>query len=259
MSLRRFLVEPSELIKELAELGREETAHARKVLRLRPGDEVWLLDGAGRRARAVVEELGKTRALCRVLAVEAPPPPRPRLVICPGLLKTPAMELLAVKLTELMADEVRPFLSAHTVPRLDDPVRRVERWQRLAAQALKQCGALRAPVFHPPRDLRELLGLAPPGAARLLLYEDERGDTLARALPGLADAGEIWALLGPEGGFASGEAQEARAAGFKVLGLGPAILRAETAALAVAALLRLGLPTAIAPAQPSGGRSNPIL
>jgi 16S rRNA (uracil1498-N3)-methyltransferase len=243
MSERRFLVEPAALRAGLVELPPEEADHARKVLRLRPGDEVWLIDGAGGRARAEIATLGKAGVSCRVLAREQAAPPRPRLVLCPGLAKGPAMDLMAVKLTELAVDEVRPFVSARSVPRLDQPGRRVERWQRLAGQALKQCGAAWAPRIAPPVDLAELLASAPARAARIMLYEEERAAFLAQALPALAAAAEIWALVGPEGGFAPEEVAQAREAGFQVLGLGPVILRAETAALALAGVLRLGLPS----------------
>lgn len=244
MSQRRFLVEPAALRADLVALPPEEAAHAAKVLRLRVGDEVWLLDGEGGRARAEVASLGKAGVSCRVLAREQAAPSRPRLVLCPGLLKAPAMDLLAVKLTELAVDEVRPFVSARSVPRLDQPEQRLLRWRRLAGQALKQCGGALVPRIAPPVGLAELLASAPAGAARLLFYEEERSAGLPELLPALAAAPEVWALVGPEGGFAPEEVEQARVAGFTVLGLGPVILRAETASLALAGVLRLALPPA---------------
>ncbi len=244
MSQRRFLVSPADLDQDLVELSPEEAAHALKVLRLAPGDDLWLLDGAGRRARARVETTGKGRVSCRVLEREAPPRPRPRLVLLCGLLKAPALELLAVKLTELAVDEVRLVLSQRAVPK-PKPGREA-RLDRLAAQALKQCGAAWAPVFHPPQTLAEALAAAPDQARKVILYEDETGQSLAEALARPPAAEEVWGLVGPEGGFAPEEVAQAQAAGFVSCGLGPVILRAETAALACAALVRFypvpGLP-----------------
>ncbi len=237
MSLRRFLVPPGALEagREL-ELPPQEAAHARKVLRLRPGQEVWLLDGRGRMARAELLEAGRRRVAARVLEIEAPSPARPRLVLCPGLLKPPAMDLLAQKLTELQVDELRPFLAARSVAKAAGA--RLERWRRLAVQALKQCGAARPPRFAPPAPLEEVLAAAPPTALKLVLYEKEPARTLAGLLAAAPRPEEVWALIGPEGGLEPAEVAQAREAGFAICGLPGAVLRAETASLALAAVVR---------------------
>lgn len=240
MSLRRFLVPPGSLAPGEAELPPEEAAHARKVLRLTPGEAVELIDGAGARARGVLTRLDKRGGAVRVEALEQAPAPMPRLVLCPGLLKTPAMDLIAVKLTELACDSVRPMLSARAVPRLKDAAAKQERWSRLARQALKQCGAARAPRFSQPAPLADVLSAAPGDALKLLLYEGEKQASLAEALAQADAPREVWALIGPEGGFAPDEAEAATAAGFVSCGLPHAILRAETACLAVASVIRFG-------------------
>ncbi|MBU4278629.1 MAG: 16S rRNA (uracil(1498)-N(3))-methyltransferase [Proteobacteria bacterium] len=241
MSLRRFLVEPQALAAGEVALPAEEAAHARKVLRLAPGAEVELIDGQGRRAQGVLTRLDKSGGAVMVEAVEAAAPPSPRLVLCPGLLKAPAMDLLAVKLTELAVDQVRPVLTRRAVPKADGGKAKLERWQRLAGQALKQCGAARAPEILPPASLAEVLAAAPPEAAKLLLYEDEGRTSLSQVLPGLNGAAEVWALIGPEGGFTPEEAAQAVAAGFVSCRLPHTILRAETASLALAGVIRFAL------------------
>jgi len=240
MSRRRFLVGSAALDGPEARLDAAEAAHARKVLRLNVGDEVWLVDGHGRRARARLTSLDKSGASCRIEAVERLAPLRPRLVICPGLAKGPAMDFLAARLTELAVDELRPFLAARGEVRLRDEGQRLERWRRLAGQALKQCGAPLLPEFFAPLDLEALLALAPARAARLVLYEREDGRAMAQVLAEAGAPAEVWALIGPEGGFTAAEIDRAAAAGFTPCGLGGVILRAETACLAVAAVARFG-------------------
>ncbi|MCB2228116.1 MAG: 16S rRNA (uracil(1498)-N(3))-methyltransferase [Desulfarculaceae bacterium] len=240
MSLRRFLVPPGSLAPGEAELPPEEAAHARKVLRLAPGEAVELIDGEGARAGGRLTRLDKRGGAVMVEAVDEAPAPAPLLVLCPGLLKAPAMELIAVKLTELACDQVRPVQSARAVPRLKDAAAKQERWSRLARQALKQCGAARAPRFAEPAPLAEVLAAAPDDALKLLLYEGEKRTTLAQAIAGAATPREVWALIGPEGGFAPEEAEAAQAAGFISCGLPHTILRAETACLAVASVIRFG-------------------
>ncbi|CAO0820019.1 Ribosomal RNA small subunit methyltransferase E [Desulfarculales bacterium] len=240
MSRRRFLVAPGDLDLAEVELAPEEAAHAHQVLRLRPGDEVWLLDGQGGQARSLINRCDKSSVACQVLEVLHHAPPLPHLVLCPGLLKAPAMELLAVKLCELGVDEVRPFLGPRTVPKAGDPAAKRGRWQRLASQALKQCGAVQASRFHDPIPLAQVLAQAPLGALKIMLYEDERQTSLAQALAARPGAAEVWGLIGPEGGLVPEEVAAAQVTGFIACGLGPVVLRAETAALALAAVVRLG-------------------
>jgi 16S rRNA (uracil1498-N3)-methyltransferase len=242
MSRRRFLVQPGSLSKgaELS-LSPEEASHAIKVLRSKPGEQVELLDGAGVKALAQIAALGKKSVSCRVLEIETPDRPLPRLVLCPGLAKNPAMDLMAVKLTELMADEVRPFTGPRSVPKLKDPEARLERWRKLSLQALKQCGAAWPPQWFAPVDLSQILAQPPDGALKLMLYEGAEGAaSLSQALGKRDRLSEVWVLVGPEGGFSRQEADAAQMAGWTVCALPGAILRAETAVLAAAAVIRFG-------------------
>jgi 16S rRNA (uracil1498-N3)-methyltransferase len=242
MSSRRFLVEPGSLrVGAELQLAPDEAAHAAKVLRLKTEDEIELLDGAGVKARAEIISLDKKTVSCRVLENETPARPKPKLVLCPGLAKNPAMDLIAQKLTELMADEVRPFISSRSVPKLKDPETRVQRWRKLSLQALKQCGAAWSPEWSTPVDFSQVLHQPPAGALKLMLYEDA-GDalSLSLALGKRDELSEVWVLVGPEGGFARSEVDAAREAGWTICTLPGAILRAETAALAAAAVIRFG-------------------
>lgn len=240
MRLRRFLVAPGRLDQNLVEMDKVEANHARKVLRLGIGDEVQLLDGRGKRAEAIIEKLGREGMTCRLLWVGDAQPLKPKLVLCPGLAKGPAMDFMAAKLTELAVDEIRPFVAKRSEPRLKDSSARLERWRRLAGQALKQCGAPRAPEFFAPLDFAEALEQASPQAARLLLYERCGDLTLAQALANRVNDDEVWVFVGPEGGFEEGEAALATQKGFVPCGLSGTILRAETACLAAAAIIRFG-------------------
>jgi len=150
------------------------------------------------------------------------------------------MDLLAVKLTELAVDEVRPVICGRSVPQLKEPAVRLARWERLGGQALKQCGASYRPLFYPPIPFARFLADAPDTACRLMIYEKETSLTLAQALANAKNPPLIWALIGPEGGFSGQEAQAARLAGYTLCGLPGPILRAETACLAVAAVIRFG-------------------
>ena len=241
MSLRRFLVAPGDLAAETLDLDKTEANHARKVLRLGVGDHVQLLDGRGKRAEAEIIKLGREGMTCTVLRVEDAEPLKPRLVLCPGLAKGPAMDFMAAKLTELAVDQIRPFMARRSEPKIKDAATRLDRWRRLAGQALKQCGAPRTPEFFEPVDLADLLGAAPENAAKIMLYERHKGKSLAQALADVEGSGEVWLFIGPEGGFEDEEAALAQASGCVLCGLPGTILRAETACLAAASIVRFAL------------------
>ena len=115
--------------------------------------------------------------------------------------------------------------------------------QAVAQAACEQCGRARVPVVAPVRTLADWLPSAPAGL-RLLLSLRQPAHTLADAVAGLSSGTALCTLSGPEGGLTPAEEDAALAAGFVVAGLGPRVLRAETAPLAVLAWLGLQAPQA---------------
>lgn len=241
MSKRRFLIKGALKTDQVIELPSEEAAHARKVLRLKKGDLVELMNGQGLMALAQINHMDKKQVSCLVQKTWQKTRPLPKLVLCLGLLKGNNMDLLAQKFTEMVVDEVRPFESLRSVKKLKNPVERMERWERIAGQALKQCGAAEPPAFFPPAEFTEILASPPAEAAKVMLYENQEQKNLAHVLANFKGKDEIWALVGPEGGFSSEEALWAEEAGFIQAGLPHVILRAETACLTLASIVRFGL------------------
>ena len=238
MSVRRFWVDPILWSAEEIKLSPDEAAHALLVLRLKEGQEVQLLDGQGRLARAELSRIEGRQVFCQIREELPWVPPRPRLSICPGLCKPAVMDWLSQKFTELLVDEVRPWRAERSLQSNARP----ERWQRLADQALKQCGAPRSPKFYEPLPLADLLALVPATSIRLWLYEQASQPTLSQMLAGLDNPDDLWLFLGPEGGFSPQEATLLKQNRFIPCALPGAILRAETANLAAAAIIRLGWP-----------------
>ncbi|HWU36482.1 MAG TPA: RsmE family RNA methyltransferase, partial [Candidatus Acidoferrum sp.] len=116
---------------------------------------------------------------------------------------------------------------------------RQSRWEKIASEAAKQSGRARVPKIHSPRSFEEILAMGEEDAAKLLLWEKEP----ARSLPTVftSPVSCVFVLIGPEGGFSDEEALRAREAGFQPIRLGPRILRAETAGIAIVSLLQFVL------------------
>lgn len=215
-----------------ARLPAEEGRRIRTVLRLEPGAELELFDGAGRAARARLTRVAEVVDV-EVLEVRDAPA-APPIAIAQALPKGDKLELVIQKATELGAAAIVPFASERAVVKLDAARAhaRVERWRKIAVEAARQCGRADTPEVAELTDLEGVL--ARPGR-RGLLYE---GATEVRLGAFLDAAGEepVTLIIGPEGGFAEGEVARARAAGAAIVGLGSRILRTETVALAALAV-----------------------
>jgi 16S rRNA (uracil1498-N3)-methyltransferase len=239
VSAPRFLVPIVDPAARVVALPDDEAHHARRVLRLSTGDPVRVFDGAGREWSGTVHEAGArqvTVTLDTEVAAVAEPPVAVRLAI--GLLKGDQMDTVVREATMLGAAAILPLVSARVVApgraRVDAAR---ERWRRVAVQAAKQCGRAVVPTIDAPLTFDELL-LDDSFDARVMLAEPATGEG-APAAPSAIPAIEAMThpdrapralvLIGPEGGWTSGEVQAALAGSVHLLRLGPRTLKAETA------------------------------
>lgn len=215
-----------------------------RVLRLRAGLALTLFDGEGREAGATVVSIAEDQA---VLAVEPPrqvaQAPSCHVLVMPALIKGERMDFCIQKLVELGVSEIAPVSTARTVVRLEGERarRRHERFVDIARDAARQSGRATVPAIREIADLDQALAGVAEVPLKLILWPRERTRTLREVVAAPLPAG-VCALIGPEGGFAPDEVERAVAAGFEPVGLGPHVLRAETAAMAVAAVLAFAPP-----------------
>jgi 16S rRNA (uracil1498-N3)-methyltransferase len=240
MKIRRFKISKENLRDQEAVLeDPAELRHLSRVLRLKTGDSVILFDGEGKEYRAVIGRVTEHRASFALVQDSSPEISESslRIVLGIGLLKSAKLDWLIQKTTELGVSEILPFHSLRVVPRPEEPAvqNRLDRWEKIALEAAKQCGRARIPRIQAPRTFAAALS-AHPDSPRIFLWEKER----ARALDDIVNSplSAVYALVGPEGGFSVEEAMQAGEAGFVPIRLGPRILRAETAGLAIVALLQ---------------------
>lgn len=250
MTRRRFHAPPEAFTPDGAEveLSIEESRHLREALRLRAGDEAFVFDGEGREFRCVVSETGRRGADRARLAGLAPAEPpcaeSPlELTLAVALLKGEKFDWVAQKATELGAARIVPVLTrrADVRPRDEqDALRRVERWRRLALEACKQSGRARIPTITAPVAFSALASASNENVVAARLMFAERDGVGLKAAQALMDArpSSIVALVGPEGGWDMEEIAQARQDGWTIITLGGRVLRAETAAITVTALLQ---------------------
>ena len=218
------------------------THYLRNVLRLGAGAEIALFNGRDGELRAQLESVGKRAAQAMVLAPRRAQRPEPDVWLLFAPVKRARIDLIVEKATELGVARLLPVITRRTV------VARVnlERLAAIAIEAAEQCERLTVPAVAPPAPLDAVLEGWPAG--RRLFAADEAGGgvplaTVLRAAPPAAQPGAQpgpWALLiGPEGGFAEAELDALRQFQFvTAVGLGPRVLRADTAVTAALAVVQ---------------------
>ena len=210
-----------------------------QVLRLQPGDPLTLFNGDGGEWQASVVQMGRSEVRVMPQVHSAADRELPLAVtLALGMPANERMDGLVEKATELGVAALQPLMTERSVLRLqgERADKKIAHWQGVAAAASEQCGRTRVPQVAPVRQLADWLRALPPGTGRRFV--------LSLRTPQPLQAGErepVTFLSGPEGGLSEAEESLAIAAGFVPVSLGPRVLRADTAPLAV--LAHLGLQT----------------
>jgi 16S rRNA (uracil1498-N3)-methyltransferase len=240
--LTRVYVDAALIPGSVVELPQDTASHLAKVLRARSGDEVILFNGNGDEFAGAIEAVRGSRVSASVgdgRCVDRESPLSVTLVQC--VPRGDRMDFIVQKATELGVVRIVPVLSQRSVVRLDraQAESKAIHWRAVSVSACEQCGRNRLPVIEAAQPLLSYLGEPAPGTRVRLVLEPEstpHRDVMARADAAVRADAEI--AIGPEGGFAGDELDAFRLAGFAQIGLGPRILRTETAAIAALAWLQ---------------------
>lgn len=202
------------------------------VLRMRPGEEIILLDNKGFQALVAIAAMEKKRVLVDVGEIKsAPDEPVLKITLYQSLPKADKMAGIIRRCVELGVSAVQPVETARSVARLSDG--RLERWREIAREAAEQCGRGRVPIVEAPVGFSEALSGLPTESIALVCAP---GGAPLSSLS--IDSLKEYALfIGPEGGFEDGEIKALVAQGAQAVGLGPRILRCETAGPAALAVM----------------------
>jgi 16S rRNA (uracil1498-N3)-methyltransferase len=243
MTRRRFYAPPEafDFRTKRVSLSVDEARHLREVLRLRQGDQVRVFDGSGNEYAATIEKALRDSALLQLgeqvelASVESPL----RLTLAVALLKGDKFDLVVQKATELGVNEIVPVMTRFADIRLRDSAdasKRVTRWQRISLEAAKQSGRAALPVINAPIDFSALVSNEVDSTLRVL-FAEQHGESLS-SLPATVPSQTVTILVGSEGGWADEEIESARERGWHIVTLGGRVLRAETAAITVTALMQ---------------------
>lgn len=236
--MHRFFDPAPEIVGDLLRLPKSEARHAVSVLRVREGDRVAVLDGAGGEWVCEVVGRGRRDAELRVVESRRHERPRHRLALVQGIVKGKAMELIIQKATELGASRIAPLIVERTVARPDpaEGAAKLAKWRAIAIESLKQCGTFWLPDIASPCALPQFLSEVSEFDLSLVASLGE-GCSDPRTVfsefreihGGNPESAAIW--IGPEGDFSPLELDAIQSAGVRAVSLGPLTLRSDTAAI----------------------------
>ena len=229
MGQRRFF-SPNEMVNNQVTIDGEEYHHVAHVMRCRPGDELEIVNGRGRLLHGRIAALKNRSLQVDVLRCEDFPMPPPRVIIAPSLTKGHAMNWLIEKLAEMGVDEVRPLSCERTD--VATSAAQLRRWEKIAAQSLKVNRKYWLTRIFSPVSPAEMVVQTEEIPGKILLDIDAPKKT------GLIFPFPVLAAIGPPGDFSEKEKDHFRANGYVPVLINDGILKTETAALAIAAILK---------------------
>ena len=207
----------------------DEFHHSIRVVRARVGEEVEVFDRAGNAARGVVEAIERDHAI--VAVGESLPSRESPLAIhlAMAIIQLEKFELVLQKATELGVKSIIPLVTERVELRPERYSGKLDRWNKIVFEAVKQCGRAMVPKIEAPTDFDDVLART---GTKILFDSDAPPPTANRQPPT-----DITLLIGPEGGWSDDELRAARDRGVELQRLGPRRLRAETAAIAALAVI----------------------
>lgn len=231
--MRRFYAHPESFSQGSVVLDEGETRHLRDVLRIAIAETVSVFDGEGREFECRVEKIEKRSTTLSIVTEIAAAAPESPLQIIVAAAVTPAekFDLVVQKMVELGVIRLVPLITARTEVKAKAAAHRVERWRKIAFEASKQCGRARSMTISEPREFPDFLAEA---AKPVVLFSERDG----AGFDSIASANAITIVFGPKGGWDDRELEMAAENDAIVITFGGRILRAETAAIALTAIIQ---------------------
>ena len=241
----RCFIPPSDWTRADVFLGEEESHHLLHVLRAKAGQRIEVFNGEGGTGLAAVETAGRGGISVRILERSEHARPSVRLALIQALPREQKMDLIIQKATELGAAEIIPVLTEHAVVQLKEGrgEGKRDRWEKIALNAAKQCGAAWLPNIAPVQSLAALLSAHRGFDALLVCALDEKTQPIRDAIQSIKarPLSSVGVMVGPEGDFSPAEMKLIRNAGAIPVSLGGTVLRSETAAIYALSILRYEL------------------
>ena len=238
---RLYLPRPLEM-GAVCSAAADQARYLKTVLRMKEGDPLLIFNGTDWEYEAIIRRWTTEGMELEITGRRRLPAAGIHVTLCQAVPKAEKMDGIIRHATELGVERIVPFFAERSVPRWrpEQLPRKRERWQKIAVEASRQCGRSDIPEVGEIATFERMLRDVPESGLRLIPWEEEMKTGIREILRDPARAGlkEFVLVIGPEGGFSTGEIEQARHAGFLSVSLGRRVLRVETASLAVLAILQ---------------------
>ncbi|MCM0648830.1 16S rRNA (uracil(1498)-N(3))-methyltransferase [Clostridium swellfunianum] len=238
--MHKFFVQKQNFSDDRAFIEGDDVKHIYKVLRLEAGENVSINDCQGKEYLGKIEDVNKIKVTVKLLEElpvnnESPV----NIFLYQGLPKSSKMDLIVQKATELGVKEITPVITERVVVKSElGEFKKVDRWNRIALEACKQCKRTLIPSINTPIEFEELMSKLQSMNLIVVPYENETGFGVKNLINEVKhEVKDIAIIIGPEGGFEEDEIEKLKASGAYIVTLGPRILRTETAGFVCASLL----------------------
>lgn len=233
----RFSVDAKSIVDNKAVITGTDHRHIIKALRLKAGDAITLFDADSTEYSGVIVNIGKTELSVEITGSKKVFTDSPlHITLLQGLPRGDKMDYIIEKATELGVSAVVPVITQRVQGRPRD---RTKRWQKIAVESSKQCGRTKSTVIENTLDLESAIISYKDSEIAIILHVDTENKIKDYIKNTLQAPKNIILFIGPEGGFTDKEVLLAKEMGFTPLGLGPRVLRTETASVSVLSILQL--------------------
>lgn len=231
--MHRFFVESSSDGSDEIVITGDDVVHITRVLRLGVGDEITVCDSCATDCVCSIESISKDEVIAHINdRYPNPSEPPVNITLYQGVPKGDKLDTVVQKSVELGAVRIVPVAMKRSVAVIKDADKKRQRMQKIAHEAAKQCGRARVPEVGTVMSFADAIREASGTDLCLLPYEDEKVCSIKTVLAENNKSKNISIFIGPEGGFDASEVELARQCGFRIVSMGPRILRTETAPLA---------------------------
>ena len=241
--MSRFYISKESIEGNTITITGEEAHHILDVMRLKKLDKVVTFDGTGREYVGFIKDVKAKSLTIEVVQTRTPKTSRNvEVTLIQAIPKKERMDYIVEKSTELGVSLIIPIITARTIPSWDEFKKsaHVKRWRKMAREASKQCGRADVPAVFEIMNFKDAIKRQEDYDLRLIATLSEEAGRLKDILNGFKGE-KISIAIGPEGDFTTDEVEEAKASGFKPVGLGPRVLKSDTAGLTVLAILNYEL------------------
>ncbi|MBC2579249.1 16S rRNA (uracil(1498)-N(3))-methyltransferase [Clostridium sp. DJ247] len=239
--MHKFFVPKNNIIDNIAYIEGDDVKHIYKVLRLEIGSEISINNCEGEEFLSQIEEINKKQVIAKCLKkLDINNESNIEIYLFQGLPKSSKMDLIVQKATELGVKEITPIVTERVVVKNElGEFKKLDRWNRIALEACKQCKRSLIPKINTPLEFEQLVDIIKEMDLVIVPYENEKGHGIKSLVSSIGENNvkKVGIIIGPEGGFEPDEIKKLQDIGAYIVTLGPRILRTETAGFVCVSLI----------------------